>query len=76
MKIEQMVNEATNELCEQSPYDHKCPTCNGKVVKVCKCMLGNMTCENGHEWHLHPKTKQVMEGSGHGVKYYFERKNG
>lgn len=34
-----------------SGYGSKCPTCGESATSVCRCMLGDTRCRNGHNWH-------------------------
>lgn len=34
-----------------SGYGSKCPTCGEPAASVCRCMLGDTRCANGHNWH-------------------------
>lgn len=35
-----------------SGYGSLCPTCQGEAVTVCRCVLGDTRCANGHNWHV------------------------
>lgn len=48
-----------------SPYDDKCPSCGGKVVSRCRCLIGSCVCENGHEWYRDKQTGRAIAGNGH-----------
>jgi hypothetical protein len=40
-----------------------CPTCDGKAVSGCRCMINHRVCKNGHAWHR--VNGKVVMGTGH-----------
>jgi hypothetical protein len=40
----------------------ECPVCQGKIIERCKCMRGDSTCENGHEFHKCYVHKAIVMG--------------
>jgi hypothetical protein len=41
-----------------------CPKCLQKAVRVCKCGIGDSSCENGHEWHVCRVHNKIVMGKG------------
>lgn len=40
----------------------ECEVCGGRIKIQCKCMRGDVTCENGHSYHYSPYHKEYHEG--------------
>ena len=53
-----------------NPYNALCPVCGKPAVSRCRCIIGDFTCANGHEWHRCPMHKKDVVGSAHGSKFF------
>jgi len=40
----------------------ECKICGGKIIRQCKCLRGDVTCENDHSYHWSPFHKVFHEG--------------
>jgi len=49
-----------------SGYGSTCPTCGEPAVSICRCMLGDTSCKNKHEWHECKVHGLVAVGAIHG----------
>ncbi len=48
--------------------NHLCPFCGSKVVRQCRCMRSDKTCEKGHHWHRCTVHKTIVaEESDHSI---------
>lgn len=55
-----------NAISKAASSDDNCPVCGKEYVARCRCLLGNKTCANGHDWHRCPVHGTINLGSGHG----------
>lgn len=40
----------------------RCPTCGEPLLYRCRCLLSDMRCAAGHEWHLCPECRLITKG--------------
>lgn len=40
----------------------ECRICGGKIIRQCKCIRKDQTCENGHSYHWSPYHNEYHEG--------------
>lgn len=40
----------------------RCPSCGGPPVERCRCLIGDMTCARGHQWHHCAGCQRTVRG--------------
>lgn len=58
----------TTKKAAKAFHPDLCPECDRPVSGRCRCMIGNRSCEAGHDWWVCYKHKKKFTGPGHGVE--------
>lgn len=61
-------NGDTTKKAAKAFHPDLCPECDRPVRGRCRCMMGNRSCEAGHDWWVCYKHKKKFTGPGHGVE--------